>query len=64
MSYNSDEQNNSTRKNALFILKDSSQFPHWKRTVETYLFRKAKITNLEKLTVRSYLDEKYFKKLL
>ena len=62
MSLISNDQNNSQRRHGLPKLNDSSQFPRWKRDLEVYLFSKAKINDLDKLTARSYLDDNFFKK--
>ena len=63
MSLISNDQNNSQRRHGLFPkLNDASQFTQWKRNLENYLFSKAKINDMDKLTARSYLDDAFFKK--
>jgi hypothetical protein len=52
MSLINNDQNNSQRRHGLPKLNDSSQFPRWKRDLEVYLFSKAKINDLDKLTAR------------
>ena len=64
MSLISNDQNNSQRRHGLFPkLNDASQFTQWKRNLENYLFSKAKINDMDKLTARSYLDNAFFKKI-
>ena len=62
MSLISNDQNNSQRRHGLPKLNVSSQIPRWKRDLEVYLFSRAKINDLDKLTARSYLDDNFFKK--
>ena len=64
MSLISNDQKNSQRRHGLFPkLNDASQFTQWKRNLENYLFSKAKINDMDKLTARSYLDNAFFKKI-
>ena len=62
MSLNSNDQNISQGRHGLPKLNDSSQFPRWNRDLKVYLFSRATINDLDKLTARNYLDEKFFKK--